>query len=91
MSKGDCPKCDGYGKFYHGHEAGFDSRNMEIYAKEITLPCGYCECSGLVEEKCEECESTVGIDVYKDKHKEGFLLCKPCSLDFIDRNKDAIN
>lgn len=88
MKKVDCPKCEGYGKFFMGHEAGFNVKSMEVFAKEVITPCFHCDGSGSVKGECDECSEQMGLDYFKDKRKEVFLLCPCCAIDFVSRNND---
>lgn len=86
MDKIDCPKCKGDGNFLTGYSVGFNVKNMEQYPVENLEICNHCDGIGLVLECCEECDSTLELDDYKDKYKEVFILCKECRIDFKNRN-----
>jgi DnaJ-class molecular chaperone len=50
----ECEDCEGSGVVITAMTAGFNSRTMEIYAKEVESECGACEGTGEIQNEEEE-------------------------------------
>lgn len=96
----ECSQCEGKGRVFAGYEAGFDTKNMEVYAKDTFDNCSECEGEGDFSEEGYLCYLQEKYDIDEDlwheyvdglqdspEHKNMLHKSDKCFIEWIEKIK----